>query len=451
MKAAKESQKQEKSLAGAVRAAAKCTGTVNELTTATSGDIREWLSRIKVERNANGKLLLNSMQYVMVEKVAVRVIEELDINDSIGQNAAEPLRWMLHGGPGTGKSHVIKIIKERLFGGVLKWDMGAQFQIVALQAVMAELLGGDTIHHACGIPAFKKRENRSDDLQKHMEIAKKVLQWRWLIIDEISMVSAKLLAQLDMKLREVIRDIGTQKLRNGRTQPFGGLNVLCCGDFWQLDPPDGGFLGGIPCEYIARARKYQPAPTIAHGQALLWGGEDGGLQGVTELSQCERCDDEWLKEVQEEMRHGCLSENNHAFLQKLATTVPGSWVDRNGQGYALCKHEACQNLGGNTVQKRPKRAEQGEDYIQSRECDACKQIWASRARVADKPEDERFLDAVFIDCPAIFANNDLKYETNKLRAKLFSNQKKKLLRIAQRKISPLQKLYVKDLICQHKN
>ena len=41
-----------------------------------------------------------------------------------------------------------------------------------------------------------------------MDVAKKVLQWKWLFIDEISMVSAKLLADMDMKLRSVIRDIG---------------------------------------------------------------------------------------------------------------------------------------------------------------------------------------------------------------------------------------------------
>eukprot|EP00973_Karenia_brevis_P076994 10691785-Karenia_brevis.AAC.1 len=80
--------------------------------------------------------------------------------------------------------------------------MGVQFQVVALQAVMADLLGGDTIHHALGIPAFRKTDYHSDDLQKHMAVAKRVLQWRWLVIDEISMVSAKLLAQLDLKLRD---------------------------------------------------------------------------------------------------------------------------------------------------------------------------------------------------------------------------------------------------------
>ena len=68
----------------------------------------------------------------------------------------EPLRWLMRGCPGAGKSHVIQILKERFFKDVLHWDLGIQFQIVALQAVMAELLVGDTLHHVCGTPAFKQ-------------------------------------------------------------------------------------------------------------------------------------------------------------------------------------------------------------------------------------------------------------------------------------------------------
>ena len=73
-----------------------------------------------------------------------------------------------------------------------------------------------------------------------MEVAKRVLQLRWLIIDEISMVSAKLLATIDMKLRSVVRVLGTQKkAENSVERSFGGLNVLMCGDSWQLPSPDG--------------------------------------------------------------------------------------------------------------------------------------------------------------------------------------------------------------------
>ena len=190
------------------------------------------------------------------------------------------------GGPGTGKSHVLKLVKQELFEGILKWNMGVQFQVVALQAVMAQLLGGDTIHHACGIPVMQRDAGDAADLQRHMDIAKRVLQWRWLIVDEISMVSAKLLAQMDVKLRGVIRQIGTAKEgADKRDRSFGGLNVLLCGDFWQLDPPDGGFLANIPREYIQKARQYAPAPTVSHGQSLLWGGGEHGVQGVIELQE----------------------------------------------------------------------------------------------------------------------------------------------------------------------
>ena len=48
-----------------------------------------------------------------------------------------------------------------------------------------------------------------------MDVAKKVLQWRWLFIGEISMVSAKLLAEMDYKLRKVVRE--TRVARNVRS------------------------------------------------------------------------------------------------------------------------------------------------------------------------------------------------------------------------------------------
>ena len=73
--------------------------------------------------------------------------------------------------------------------------------------MMAQLLGGDTLHHALGIPAFASEKHEEDDLKNPLGTAKRVLQWRWLIIDEISMVSAKLLAQTDCKTRQVVRDL----------------------------------------------------------------------------------------------------------------------------------------------------------------------------------------------------------------------------------------------------
>ena len=133
-------------------------------------------------------------QYEAVALVAERVKQELKAAADLKEDFGEPLRWLFHGGPGAGKSHVTKIIKE-FFVDVLHQDMGVHFQVVAFQAVMADLLGGDTIHHACGIPVMERAAAGADH-QRHMEIAKKLLQWRWLVIDEISMVSARLLAHM---------------------------------------------------------------------------------------------------------------------------------------------------------------------------------------------------------------------------------------------------------------
>ena len=141
---------------------------------------------------------------------------------------------MLQGGPGTGKSEVLTIVKE-LFRDVCGWEMGFEFQMMALQAVMAQLLEGDTIHHACGINPFGVKNDpkvAQKASQKQVETAARIMQWRWLFIDEISMVGAKLLAEVDMKLRTVMSDVATMKRdRKGISRAFGGINVVFVGDF----------------------------------------------------------------------------------------------------------------------------------------------------------------------------------------------------------------------------
>ena len=88
----------------------------------------------------------------MVERLANQVCVELRARATNNYDDFHPLRWSLHGGPGTGKSNVIKIIKTELFEKLLQYKSAEYFHIVALQAVMANLLGGDTIHHALNLP-----------------------------------------------------------------------------------------------------------------------------------------------------------------------------------------------------------------------------------------------------------------------------------------------------------
>ena len=44
-----------------------------------------------------------------------RIIEQQGSGQNKRRRQGEPLWWLLHGGPGTGKSHVIRLLKEELF------------------------------------------------------------------------------------------------------------------------------------------------------------------------------------------------------------------------------------------------------------------------------------------------------------------------------------------------
>ena len=114
LQAAKTSQKRAKSLHGAMQDATSRDAGVRELTSATSEEVQTWLENIKEERNDEGRLLLNVEQYAMVQLVARRVMSELDADGDEEIEPGEPLRWLMHGGPGAGKSHVINILKVGL-------------------------------------------------------------------------------------------------------------------------------------------------------------------------------------------------------------------------------------------------------------------------------------------------------------------------------------------------
>ena len=226
LKAARASQKQDLPT-GVVTSGADRQPAVRTIETATVEKVREWLAEVRNRRNSDGKLVANAEQFTVVSEVAHRVMQEIDSRAKCDGDAGEPLRKLVHGGPGTGKTHAIKLVKE-LFQDVLGWQQGVHFQVVAFQAVVAHLIGGDTIHHALGIPVFTDGRSSDDQLASHMTIAKRMLQCRWLIIDEISMVSSQLLALVDIKLREVIRDLERTKKTALKMQGHSEDSTCCC-------------------------------------------------------------------------------------------------------------------------------------------------------------------------------------------------------------------------------
>ena len=136
---------------------------------------------------------------------------------------------------------------------------------------------------------------------------------------------------------------------------------------------------------------------------------------MTELTDCERTSDKWLRSVQEEFRHGKLTRDTHAFLHGEPTLQPGSVLgDSVKCGNKKCKERSMlmaieENV---SVMRRSMLAQE----TLAMECKRCRDERGKRFLVARTDEDPRFQLEKFQVAPAIFPNNDIKYEVNKLRA-----------------------------------
>ena len=109
------------------------------------------------------------------------------------------------------------------------------------------------------------------------------------------------------------------------------------------------------------------------------------MTGVTELQQCERTKDAWLRSVQDEFRLGKVTEEAHAVLHGAPTMQPGSLVNGN----MLCAKKRCTERSSAAARYsnfNNNFAEQNQRI----ECLACKEERKSRTLVADTGNDPRF-------------------------------------------------------------
>jgi ATP-dependent DNA helicase PIF1 len=139
-------------------------------------------------------------------------------------------------GPGgTGKTFLInKIVNEMEF-------LGKKVAVTSLTGLSALLIGekARTIHSWSGLGIG----NRS--VMSYFEFIRKCLPkkreaWRTtdiLIIDEISMMSDEFFEKLD--------ELG-RLMRWKHNEPFGGIQILCFGDFFQLPPINTKFVFESP-------------------------------------------------------------------------------------------------------------------------------------------------------------------------------------------------------------
>lgn len=134
------------------------------------------------------------------------------------------------GEPGSGKTHTV--------AAYIAWlrERGVEPAITASTGIAATHLHGMTVHAWSGIGiAEYATEQVIDAIAAKEHVARRIQKTVVLIIDEISMLSGSTFELVDKVCRAVRRS----------ERPFGGMQVVVVGDFFQL-PPVGKRGGSTP-------------------------------------------------------------------------------------------------------------------------------------------------------------------------------------------------------------
>lgn len=127
----------------------------------------------------------------------------------------------LTGAAGSGKTYVLNQF--------IKWAKGEdkEVAVTASTGIAATHMSGMTVHSWSGI-GIKNHLSKTDleKMQKNTQLRLRYLRTDVLIIDEVSMISAEILDLLDQAARYIRKSDWS----------FGGMQVILCGDFFQLPP-----------------------------------------------------------------------------------------------------------------------------------------------------------------------------------------------------------------------
>eukprot|EP00933_Yihiella_yeosuensis_P025327 TRINITY_DN19673_c0_g1_i2.p1 TRINITY_DN19673_c0_g1~~TRINITY_DN19673_c0_g1_i2.p1 ORF type:complete len:631 (-),score=125.01 TRINITY_DN19673_c0_g1_i2:55-1947(-) len=188
----------------------------------------------------------------------------------------------LTGEAGTGKSFLLSYVIQEL----KKTKMVA---VTASTGLAAASLGGSTIHSFAGVSPSKMA--MEEQIARVMQSIKSRARWQEtqvLVIDEVSMIDADLFSLLEQLGRRA----------RGNDVPWGGLQVILCGDFLQLPPVESNGYAF---------------------QTQAW--RETGLK-LAELKTCirQQGDKEFLK-LLSEVRIGICSPSSCAVLARCASAV----------------------------------------------------------------------------------------------------------------------------------
>lgn len=194
------------------------------------------------------------------------------------------------GSAGTGKSVLLREIIRTLQKRYIK--SSDAIAITASTGIAACNIGGVTIHSFAGIGIGEgSAEELVNRVRKNKKAASRWLRTKVLIIDEVSM--------LDGELFDKLARIGS--LIRKSSEPFGGIQVVVTGDFFQL-PPVGKGTSQVKFAF----------------EAQLW---SQTIKRTFNLNKVFRQKDQQFVDMLNEMRFGRLSQESIARFKSLSRPI----------------------------------------------------------------------------------------------------------------------------------
>ena len=151
------------------------------------------------------------------------------VQDMLSGGKPPPLHMLIHGEPGTGKSQVIQTTTQHFINRAIHHMLMKS----AYTGVASSVINGKTTHSIAMISPRKDGTLSANSRRKLQQIWKHI---KYLVIDEVSMISKTFLAKLS-------HNITIGKMTDGEPispDSFGGISVILCGDFFQFPPVAGG-------------------------------------------------------------------------------------------------------------------------------------------------------------------------------------------------------------------
>ncbi|NTW14805.1 MAG: AAA family ATPase [Candidatus Moranbacteria bacterium] len=128
----------------------------------------------------------------------------------------------LTGEAGSGKTHVVN-----RYAAYLR-SRGIPYAMTASTGIAATHIRGTTIHSWSGVGANRDMSDEGfEQLVKNRRAVRRIREARVLVIDEVSMLDARVLSLVERMCR---------RAKGSTSLPFGGLQVVLVGDFFQLPP-----------------------------------------------------------------------------------------------------------------------------------------------------------------------------------------------------------------------